>query len=184
MLASNTHHTRLRFPIEFFMMPDPSNITTRNDFDKPEMHPDSLRIARILLPTDLTPRSDRALDYGVKMARQFGATIILLHVVEPTNAVQGARFTSPAMEESNRAAIDAAHDALAQLCDKCRAPGIAVETLVRVGRAYSEIADTANALACDLIVMGTRKAARNASVPGSNTDWVVHHASCPVLTIH
>lgn len=78
--------------------------------------------------------------------------------------------------------LDGGRDALADACRRRVGAGVAMETLVRMGRAYSEIADTAKALACDLIVMGTRGATRETATLGSTADWVVHHAPCPVIT--
>ena len=41
-----------------------------------------LHIARILVPTDFSPASDAALTYARSLARQFGASINLVHVFE------------------------------------------------------------------------------------------------------
>src|SRR5712692_4555724 len=42
-----------------------------------------LRIKRILAPTDFSDYSKKALHYAVRFAEQFGATLTVLHVVEP-----------------------------------------------------------------------------------------------------
>jgi len=41
------------------------------------------RITRILVPTDFSAPADAALDYARDLARQFGASIHLVHVSSP-----------------------------------------------------------------------------------------------------
>ena len=41
------------------------------------------QLKRILVPIDFSAPSQKALDYALPFAKQFGAEIILLHVVEP-----------------------------------------------------------------------------------------------------
>ncbi len=62
--------------------------------------------------------------------------------------------------------------------------GLAVELLVRMGRAYSEIPDTAKATDSDLIIMGAqeRSDAKHLMV-GGTAERVVRQASCPVLIV-
>jgi nucleotide-binding universal stress UspA family protein len=36
-----------------------------------------------LIPTDFSPASDKALQYAICFANQFGAQLTLLHVIEP-----------------------------------------------------------------------------------------------------
>ena len=42
-----------------------------------------LKFGSIIVPIDFSDSSQRALDYAVRVAEQFGAKLILLHVVEP-----------------------------------------------------------------------------------------------------
>ena len=52
------------------------------------------RISHILVATDLTDRSDRAIERALQLQRQTGATLMLLHVIEP--GLMGlARSASP-----------------------------------------------------------------------------------------
>jgi hypothetical protein len=45
------------------------------------------KLQRILVPVDFSDCSSKALQYAVPFAKQFGAALILLHVVEPYPAV-------------------------------------------------------------------------------------------------
>src|SRR5690349_10406332 len=50
-----------------------------------------LNIKSILVPTDLSAESEKALAYALPFARQFGATLTLLHVVEPVGTPDFAK---------------------------------------------------------------------------------------------
>ncbi|MDX6711755.1 MAG: hypothetical protein QOH96_2771, partial [Blastocatellia bacterium] len=42
-----------------------------------------IKIKSILLPTDFSENANHAIEYATSLARQFSATIICLHVIEP-----------------------------------------------------------------------------------------------------
>lgn len=42
-----------------------------------------LKLTRILVPMDFSKTCEKALDYAVPLAREFGATITVLHAIEP-----------------------------------------------------------------------------------------------------
>ncbi|HMJ90753.1 MAG TPA: universal stress protein [Candidatus Acidoferrum sp.] len=42
-----------------------------------------MQLKRVLVPVDFSASSRKAVDYAVSLARQFGAEILLLHVVQP-----------------------------------------------------------------------------------------------------
>jgi nucleotide-binding universal stress UspA family protein len=59
-----------------------------------------------------------------------------------------------------------------------------IETLVRMGRAQSEIPDTAKAIGADLIVLGTHGySGPKHALLGGTAERVVRQAACPVLTV-
>jgi nucleotide-binding universal stress UspA family protein len=139
-----------------------------------------LKVDRILVPVDFSDCSRRALEYALAVARKFGSTLVLLHVIEPSSG--GGRLASR-FGASAQEGLDKARERLVELCREHIGAGFVFETLVRMGLAHSEISDTAKALACDLIIMGTRGRTAPQSAMGSTADWVVHHAYCPVLTL-
>jgi universal stress protein A len=144
----------------------------------------TLSIKRILVPVDFSERSNQALDFAALFAEQFSATIILLHVIEPAVYQDNYLGVSPVLDDANRDMFQAASDRLGALGRKRVGSRVSTEFLVRMGRAYSEIPDTAKALGADLIIIGTHghTGLRHALL-GSTTERVVRHASCPVLTL-
>jgi universal stress protein A len=141
-------------------------------------------IRRILVPIDFSQCSTRALDYAVTLAAEFEATIILLHIVEAAAYNLGEHSIETAGEDGYQAMIQAERDRLCQLQLKRVGGSRRCEVLVRLGRAGSEIPDTAKALGADLIVLGTQGESPLKNVLlGSTAERVLRHAPCPVLTV-
>src|SRR6266480_4182066 len=116
-------------------------------------HPE-LKIERILVPLDFSPASMEALDYAVSVAKQFKATIYLVHVHPPDEAssVPGAGHLMLQSAE----AIELLRDDLANVHRK-HVPTFWPENChVRSGRPYQEIAELAREIDADLIVLSTR----------------------------
>jgi nucleotide-binding universal stress UspA family protein len=138
----------------------------------------------ILLPTDGSELSERAVREGTRFARSIGARVTALHVTPsfyPAGLNPGA-FTAQAEEharrskESTRVALEFAERA-------AREAGIACAVLHRESDSpWSEIIKTATEEACNLIFMashGRRGVA--ALVLGSETNKVLTHSNIPVL---
>jgi len=147
--------------------------------------------ARILVPTDFSDCSHAACEAAVKLAKQFGSTIELLHVQEPP-AWQG--FVIPELvvslpDESSRSLEEfvriRSQRAMEQLVEQVQRTGIAhVRHREEVGEAGEVIVRLAEEDHFDLIVMGTHgKKGFERLVMGSVAERVVRQAVCPVLTI-
>jgi len=146
--------------------------------------PPALKISKILLPTDFSASSQKALRYAKSFARRFGARLVLLHVVEqvPYTADFGygpvvRTVPDPLLLKRSQARLDAI--ARRQLDSQCRC-----DTLVRSGVAFDEIAKVAKELEVDLIILATRDYTALDHAPlGSTVERVVRHAPCPVLMV-
>lgn len=139
---------------------------------------------RILVPVDFSQCSLRAIDYAVMLADAFEATVILLHVLEPASFGLDQLAIPAELEEQLQFHLRTGRDRLLDLNRKRMGQRLRTETLVRIGRAWSEIPDTAKALAVDLIVLGAHgETSFKHPLLGSTAEGVVRHAHCPVLTV-
>ena len=77
-----------------------------------------LSIKTILAATDFSPMSDHAFQFAGALARDYGARLIVLHVIQPPVPVYGE--TAVFMEEPDRNCFREALEAL-------RVPGVEVE---------------------------------------------------------
>jgi nucleotide-binding universal stress UspA family protein len=139
---------------------------------------------RILLPTDGSPGSQRALLAGVALAKETGAEVVGLTVVPPFHTLT----MDPEMLETTpeHYASEAGQRAKKILADVEQAAAEAhVPCMVEQGTGdspYETIINTARARACDLILMAShgRKGIKGLLL-GSETQKVLIHSAIPVL---
>jgi nucleotide-binding universal stress UspA family protein len=144
----------------------------------------TLKLDKILVPVDFSNCSTQALDYALAFAAPFNASLILLHVVEPAVPPDDYLAVASAMNKTNENLVRAGRERLEELAREKLRGQVSCQTLVRIGRAHSEIADTANALGADIIIMGTHgRTGFHHALLGSTAERVIRHASCPVLTV-
>jgi nucleotide-binding universal stress UspA family protein len=122
-------------------------------------------ITRILVATDFSAASDAALTYARSLARQFGASINLVHVIE-----------DPCMAELARQQLGA------RVAGDAGSPPVC-NMDVLAGSAANRIVEHANETHADLIVIGRYgRSAFGHLLLGSVAEKVVRTATCPVLT--
>jgi len=142
-----------------------------------------MRIKSILVPLDFSPQSRSALRYALQFARGFKAKVTLLHVVEPV-ATPDFAMSFPLATDNDRqmAAARTELERLARAASRSR--GLVEKALVRFGRSFHEIADTARTRKSDLIIISTHGyTGLKHALLGSTTELVVRHAPCPVLVL-
>lgn len=162
----------------------PGARTTRRTAHVPAAPPVAPRvqISSILVPTDFSEASKRALKYAAQFAEQFGAKLIVLHVVEPVATPDFAYY--PLVMENDKA-VAAARKQLGAFAGKLGLAAPLVErALVRHGVAFNEISKAAESLRANLIIISTHGYTGLKHVLlGSTTERVVRHAKCPVLVV-
>jgi nucleotide-binding universal stress UspA family protein len=134
-------------------------------------------LKRVLVATDFSPPSDAALAYGRALARTFGASLHVLHVVE--NYFLRPTAAAPYMLQQARTRM--LDD---QLTDDDRQQLGARAVLEISDEPADTIADYAKAQKIDLIVMGTHgRSGLERLLVGSVAEHVIRTAPCPVLTV-
>jgi nucleotide-binding universal stress UspA family protein len=140
----------------------------------------------ILIPTDGSEASKRALEKGAGLAKALGAKVILMTAIEPYPVgMMGGVYRS-----EDNPMHQAARDAAAHWLDE--AHGLIAKYDLVVQRHISEhasiyqgILEAAKLLGADLIVMGTHGAgALERLIVGSQTQRVLAHTAIPVLVLH
>jgi nucleotide-binding universal stress UspA family protein len=145
-----------------------------------------IEIKNILAATDFSASSQIALTYARALARQFGATLHVLHVIErplsdSTNAI-GAVGLMGELQTALEAAERARLDDVITADDRRTLHATAV--LRKLDTPAHAIVEYAQSEHIDLIVIGTRGRHGLAHVVmGSVAERVVRTAPCPVLTI-
>ncbi len=131
-------------------------------------HPVEARpVERIVVATDFSLCSLRAVSYAATLATRLHAELVLVY------AQGGPDRVHPTAE---------AH--LLRTAARLREDGLRVRSLLRPGAADEEILDAAKREGASLIVMGTHgRSGLERVVLGSIAERVLRKAPCPVLTI-
>jgi nucleotide-binding universal stress UspA family protein len=138
---------------------------------------------RILVPTDFTETSERAIDWAIELGTRLGSTIAIMHAYElPVVGFPDGALVAT-VEVASRIA-EASREALESSISRHRGRGVPLEAILREGAAWQEINNVADEIHADLVVIGThgRKGLARALL-GSVAEKVVRHGNHPVVMI-
>jgi len=142
-----------------------------------------VKIERILVPVDFSDSSSAAVEHAIELARVTGAEIHLLHCYPVSPGI--ATPYGPALPDVVFQSIrEGAERRLAQVRSHVEAAGVAVTAHLTPEAAGFAISETAEQLAVDCIVMGTRGLSGLKHILlGSVAERTVRTAPCPVFTV-
>ena len=134
----------------------------------------------ILVSTDGSDRSERAIRLAVDLAKSNGARLTAVMATWRVTGTYGMVISNEALEQNAR---DFATRCLAIAADAASAAGVVCETIhVIQPSPYEAIIGTAEANHCDLIVMASHgPSSVSALLLGSETQKVLAHTKLPVL---
>ena len=142
----------------------------------------------ILIPTDGSDLSKKAIKQGIAFAKKMKARITTLHVVPEFRVIADESFVSltPAakrrFEEESR---QKAEKMLGAVVAQAKAQGVRCTAVAEANDLpYQQIIATAKSKKCDLIMMASHGRRGLASVLlGSETAKVLTHSTIPVLVV-
>ena len=136
----------------------------------------------ILVPTDLSPLADGALQVAADLARTYGADVLLVHYlpfsIATASTAEGAMAMSSYFDEQE----DDAESALQRIISNPAYQGITIIPITcrDAGGVYEAMTERP----ADLIVMATHGTSGwDEWLFGSNAEHIVRAALCPVLVI-
>ncbi|HXG52428.1 MAG TPA: universal stress protein [candidate division Zixibacteria bacterium] len=139
------------------------------------------RAPTYLVPIDFSPNSEKALDYALSMARERGAKVVVLHVVqgELVYPPMGGTFDFYGLLERD------ARESFRRLAARKRlAPDDCRFVLVRGTDFARVIAEQARKLRAELIIMGSHgRTGLQRLMLGSVAERTLRYARCPVLVV-
>ena len=145
-----------------------------------------MQLRSILLPTDFSECASHALSYATELARDAGAKIVCVHVIEPVMPTVGyTGITEPLpIADISEQMEDSATRELPKIagCEECS--GLEVEEVIAHGDPATEIVRAATEHGVDLIVISSHgRTGLGRILFGSTAEAVVRHAPCPVLVV-
>jgi nucleotide-binding universal stress UspA family protein len=142
------------------------------------------QIKKIMVPIDFSDFSKNALKYAVNFTKQFGAELFLIYVVEPVIYPPDFSMGQIAIPTVDLEMDKRAAEELDKLAQKDIPPEIKTHKIVKTGKPFIEIIETASQENIDLIIIATHGHTGVEHILfGSTAEKVVRKAPCPVLTI-
>jgi nucleotide-binding universal stress UspA family protein len=147
------------------------------------------------VPTDFSEQANFALDFAYQIARKSNAEIHLLNVIDypglstawsgGMNVIGGAEPPFDNLDESFiTGLIDKAKEEMKTMVHKLNEHDVTIHEIVEIGNPYFMITEKVDNEHINLVIMGSKGTSGLEEVLiGSNTEKVVRHAKCPVITI-
>jgi nucleotide-binding universal stress UspA family protein len=135
----------------------------------------------ILLATDFSPASDRALEYAAALARRYGSAIFLTHII----ALDGYPLMAPEYAASSLQKMHAdAENSLREILKSGRLLALPFKAIIQEGTLWPAIEESIQKYDIDLLIVGTHGAgAVRKLLIGSGAEEIFRKARVPVLTV-
>jgi len=141
-------------------------------------------INKVLVPIDFSDYSKNALRYAVQFAKQFIAKIYLVYVIEPMIYPADFSMGQVAIPSMDADMQTRATEELNNLAKSLIDLSVETEIIIRTGKPFVEICETATEKDIDLIIIATHgHTGVEHLLFGSTAEKVVRKAPCPVLTL-
>jgi nucleotide-binding universal stress UspA family protein len=142
-----------------------------------------VQMKKIIVPTDFSKCSGKALDYAVNMAKILDARIVLLHAFQNTFIPPEVpyEYTAEKILEEERNIVDKLKSLAVKITLK---HNVRCSFLFRQGSAVDIILDTTEIEKADWIIMGTKGASGiKEIIIGSITEKIIENTICPVIAV-
>jgi nucleotide-binding universal stress UspA family protein len=141
-----------------------------------------MNIKKILVPVDFSEPARKAVTYGLSLALQFNARLVLAHIV-PTNAALIYTFPTETFA-AEKAEAENAKATLPTLIPEEYREKVDLELVVKVGVVKAELLGIIQNDNIDLVVMGTHGSSGfQRFMLGSLTERMLRQLTVPVLTV-
>jgi nucleotide-binding universal stress UspA family protein len=140
-------------------------------------------IRKILVPTDGSELSVKAIRGAVELAKKLDAKIVGMTAIEPYSFSSMSEYRPESFEAFETRTETIAKERLRQVESIAKAAEVEVETSVSKSFSpYEAIIEAATETGCDAIFMASHgKRGLNAVLLGSETQKVLTHTSIPVM---
>jgi nucleotide-binding universal stress UspA family protein len=138
-------------------------------------------LTKILVTTDFSEVSDRALDYAIALARRYDARIYLAHVITP----DPFQFAEPQLAQATYEKVrQAAEEGITDILISGKLRGVPHEVLMEEGNVWPTLDKLITEHEIDLVVVGTHGRGKVQKILiGSVAEEIFRQADCAVLTV-
>ncbi len=141
---------------------------------------DKVFFKNVMVATDFSPVSDRALEFALSLARRYGSRIYLTHVI----TIDGYPMIAPELAASSFQKLHLAAEKSAGEILTSGRMNVPHEILIQTGNLWPTIEALIQEHKIDLLVVGTRGAGAVRKVLlGSGAEEIFRQAKIPVVTV-
>jgi nucleotide-binding universal stress UspA family protein len=141
-----------------------------------------MKMKRIIVPIDFSEHSEYALKTAAKFAKQHGAEVFALHMLEMSTVALTA--SDELLGEQAVFFMKLAEKKFQDFLDKDYLEGVKITPIIKHFKVFSEVNDIAKEHQADLIIMGSHGSSGIEEIfVGSNTERVVRNSEIPVLVV-
>jgi nucleotide-binding universal stress UspA family protein len=137
----------------------------------------------LIIATDLGQASQHAVAYGVRLARDLGAEVLLVHAWRPAEitVIDTAVIVPVSLQQEH---TDNLQHHLDRVAAEHRASGVAITTRLIDGELAHGVAALAAETGAEMVVVGTSLPRMLTRILGSSATAVIRAVRCPVLVVH
>lgn len=140
-----------------------------------------VRLENILVATDFSPASERALDYAVSLARRYESQIVVVHVIA---ADANAMMTPEIVLRTEDLVVRDAQERMGQILISGRMRDVRHKTLIEHGLLWPNLEGLIATHHIDLVIVGTEgMGGWQKLLLGSGAEQIFRNAKCPVMTV-
>ncbi len=108
---------------------------------------------RILVVSRSTKYCQKAVDFGISLARRYEAKLFVIHVVHNPFNLGGWNLPVPSLEKEYEKLVQSAGDDIERMIKTERTRGIVIEEIIRKGEPVDEVLKTVKDEKIDLLIM-------------------------------
>jgi nucleotide-binding universal stress UspA family protein len=141
----------------------------------------SVGFEQVLVATDFSDGSRRALAYAIAIARRYSSALSIVHAIVPEPRAPIPLDALP--RELNRRRLEAEQE-MKNLSEEAQIHDLNHQVLLELGRVWDVLGSVIQRESIDLLVLGTHgRGGLKKLALGSDAEEVLRLAPCPVLTI-
>ncbi|MBL7739398.1 MAG: universal stress protein [Chitinophagaceae bacterium] len=139
----------------------------------------------IIIPTDFSPAASNAMNYGIKLAKDIEAAIILFHSFQiPLTATEASVMMTEASIDQMKKDAEDSLNSLKEKIEKEHTGTLKVFTQLRIGNTVNELETFSKEFKPFAIVMGsTGHSAIGRVLFGSTTLLAMRHLNSPIIAV-
>jgi universal stress protein A len=117
-------------------------------------------VERILVVSRSTKECQKALHYGVSLAKQFNSKLFVLHVLHDPFSVDGWNLPTPSLKQEYETLVKKARKEIDRIIKSEQADGLDIVEWIRDGRPAEEVIAAVKKDKIDLVIMAAHEEGR------------------------